>query len=139
MKMFNIEERKELCKFVCFNINKIFVIYLIVVFVLVFMDCILICCLDKILILFGEKKLFEFFEGWLCDVREGILLFNIFCNNCKVFKLNFVEVGCSIGIFLMVNLGFVGFFVELRKKMYIFECGFFIVCYVVINDFDKFY
>uniref|UniRef100_A0A8W8NUK1 Uncharacterized protein n=1 Tax=Magallana gigas TaxID=29159 RepID=A0A8W8NUK1_MAGGI len=138
-KTLNTEERKELRKFVRSNTNKIFATYSTVVLVSASTDCILICCLDKTLIPFGEKKLPEFLEGWPCDVREGIPLLNISCNNCKASKPNSVEAGCSIGIPSTVNSGSVGFFVEPRKKMHTFECGFLTACHVAINDFDKLY
>lgn len=47
--------------------------------------CIVLYCLDKIFIFVGEKLIFGFFEGWLCDIRKGDLFFGICCWNCMFF------------------------------------------------------
>lgn len=47
--------------------------------------------------------------------------------------------GCSIGIFFIFILGFVGFLVELNNLMCEFKSGFFILLYVVIVNFYELY
>lgn len=49
---------------------------------------------------------------------------------CLVLNKVFFEFGCSIGVELLDEVGFIGFLVELNKND--FEYGFFIVVYVVV-------
>lgn len=98
--------------------------------------CIVLYCLVKDIILFGEKKLLVFFEGYLCDIREDFVMFgNGKClYECLVFNKSFFEFGCCIGI--IDFYGFVGFLVEFGNYL---ECGFLIVLYVVVLGFKVFY
>lgn len=96
-------------------------------------------CLDKLIILFGEKLLFEYFVGWLCSYREDFFMFGKCFEDCLFINYKFLEFGCSIGILLCVCLGFVGFLYEFINLNNEFGFGFFIVLYVVIKDFKELY
>lgn len=80
--------------------------------------CIVLYCLDKNIILFGEKLLLELIVGWFCDIREDFVMFGKCLRLCLLFSLNFFEFGCSIGIFFVDFVGFVGFLVELKNLIY---------------------
>lgn len=80
--------------------------------------CIVLYCLDKIIILFGEKLLLEMIVGWFCDIREDFVMFGKCLRLCLLFSWNFFEFGCSIGIFFVDFVGFVGFLVELKNLIY---------------------
>lgn len=105
--------------------------------------CIVLYCLDKILILYGESFLLKYIVGWFCDLREDIVMFGgyVCFDYCLFFNFNFLEFGCSIGIFLDKFVGFVGFLVELINLVNNFGlgCGFFIVFYVVVKSFEELY
>lgn len=93
--------------------------------------CIIFYCLDKFFILFGEKKILDIFEGWLCDVREDFIMFGRCIEYCRIIIVDYFEFGCSIGMFLDKSFGLVGFMFELEDFK---EYGFLIVVYVVIEN-----
>lgn len=72
-------------------------------------------------------------EGYLCDIREGIFMFG-YCFDCWNNNFGF---GCSIGMLDDMFIGFVGFFVELKKYKKV--VGFIIVVYVVIVFEELYY
>lgn len=83
--------------------------------------------------MFGEKFLLNFIKGWFCDVKEDFFMFGRCLYDCWNIILNFIELGCSIGIMLDFFVGFVGFFYELKYLDNLFGFGFFMVLYVVIK------
>lgn len=83
--------------------------------------------------LYGELLIFKIFEGYLCDVWKEFLMFG-YCGGCKI-----VNIGCGIGILLVKLMGLVGFFVRLVDFIGILRSGFFIVVYVVIENYDELY
>lgn len=87
----------ELDKIIGEYFEKFFILYIIFIVMIignlrwkgdeiVYGFCIVLYCLDKIFIFVGEKFLFDFFKGWLCDIRKGYLYFGKFCGNCIFFK-----------------------------------------------------
>lgn len=71
--------------------------------------CIIIYCLDKNLIPFGEKPLPKMLEGYICDIREDIVLFGWSCFNCR--EIAHPNSGCCIGL-PSKGFGSVGFLVK---------------------------
>lgn len=59
--------------------------------------CIIIYSLDKDLIPYGEDPLPKTLDGWLCDVREDIVMFgNLKCFDCR--QITHPNPGCCIGL-----------------------------------------
>lgn len=76
----------------------------------------------------------ENFDKWLCDIREDFVMFGYCLIVCLVLYGNFLEFGCSIGIVEVYFIGLVGFLVEFNN-----ECGFLIVLYVVVWNYEILY